>query len=212
MMKQCSQLALQITKRVFQMTRALSMHNQISEYWQIVSAKSSTVATVSQKLHSNSSDFAIVTASSALGSVGTLSALGFFGTLGAFGICRPLATPISTAFSFFGTLGAFAIIGPLATSISTASGLFRTLSVSCTFGAFTISGPPASTAAGASRALRALRALRARRARRALRTFWGTCFSESTVILILTSKSISRHTSKEKEYQRQQKAIHCRVS
>mmetsp|Transcript_15914 Transcript_15914/g.31778 ORF Transcript_15914/g.31778 Transcript_15914/m.31778 type:complete len:204 (-) Transcript_15914:136-747(-) len=203
MMKQYSQLALQITKRVFQMTRAFSMHNQISEYWQIVSAKSSTVATVSQKLHSNSSDFAIVTASSALGSVGTLSALGFFGTLGAFGICRPLATPISTAFSFFGTLGAFAIIGPLATSISTASGLFRTLSVSCTFGAFTISGPPASTAAGASRALRALRALR---------TFWGTCFSESTVILILTSKSISRHTSKEKEYQRQQKAIHCRVS
>mmetsp|Transcript_5181 Transcript_5181/g.10893 ORF Transcript_5181/g.10893 Transcript_5181/m.10893 type:complete len:211 (+) Transcript_5181:1470-2102(+) len=210
MMKQCSQLALQITKRVFQMTRAFSMHNQISEYWQIVSAKSSTVATVSQKLHSKSSDFAIVTASSALGSVGTLSALGFFGTLGAFGICRPLATPISTAFSFFGTLGAFAIIGPLATSISTASGLFRTLSVSCTFGAFTISGPPASTAAGASRALRALRALL--RALRALRTFWGTCFSESTVIVILTSKSISRHTSKEKEDQRQQKAIHCRVS
>mmetsp|Transcript_29452 Transcript_29452/g.61097 ORF Transcript_29452/g.61097 Transcript_29452/m.61097 type:complete len:211 (+) Transcript_29452:113-745(+) len=210
MMKQCSQLALQITKRVFQMTRALSMHNQISEYWQIVSTKSSRIATVSQKLHSNSSDFAIVTASSALGSVGTLSALGFFGTLGAFGICRPLATPISTAFSFFGTLGAFAIIGPLATSISTASGLFRTLSVSCTFGAFTISGPPASTAAGASRALRALRALL--RALRALRTFWGTCFSESTVIVILTSKSISRHTSKEKEDQRQQKAIHCRVS
>jgi len=210
MMKQCSQLALQITKRVFQMTRAFSMHNQISEYWQIVSTKSSRIATVSQKLHSKSSDFAIVTASSALGSVGTLSTLGFFGTPGAFGILRPLATSISTAFSFFGTLGAFAIIGPLATSISTASGLFRTLSVSCTFGAFTISGPPASTAAGASRALRALRALL--RALRALRTFWGTCFSESTVIVILTSKSISRHTSKEKEYQRQQKAIHCRVS